>query len=101
MWEHWGFLSIEEKQWAGTEARTFGSYSGKNETLFPSDVRLGRAAVPHDIIQRFPWYPLIGCPRVNQKGEGGARACGPSSDQVGVAIQQSFTAVGFIYELFL
>lgn len=46
------------------EARTFGSYSGKNETLFLSDVRLGEAAVPHDIIERFPWYPLIGRPRV-------------------------------------
>lgn len=59
-----GFLRIEKKQWARTEAKTFGPYSGKNETLFPSDVRLGKAAVPHDIIQRFPWLPLIGRPGV-------------------------------------
>ena len=41
---------------SGKEAKTFGSRSGKNEVaLFPTDVSLGTAATPHDIIQRFPW----------------------------------------------
>lgn len=37
-----------------------------------TDVSVGTAASPHDIIQRFPWYPLIGCPEQGEgEGDGG------------------------------
>ena len=52
----WGRLGEGGAVVSGKEAKTFGSRSGKNEVaLFPTDVSLGTAATPHDIIQRFPW----------------------------------------------
>lgn len=49
---------------SGRGAKTLGHTLERMRSSLPTDVSLGTAAIPHDIIQRFPWYPLIGSLRL-------------------------------------
>ncbi len=63
---------FQKQQVRVAEPKLLGQTLEKMRSSLPTDVSLGTAVILHDIIQRFPWYPLIGCPRRSEQGEGAA-----------------------------